>query len=60
MNQPTAAPTEKVTAATTSGVAAVLIIFIAGQLGLDIPPAAAAAIATLLAFAGGYLKKETV
>lgn len=52
-------PSEKVTAATASGAASVLIVFIAGQLGLDVPPAAAAAIATLLAFAGGYLKKES-
>jgi hypothetical protein len=52
------APKPKVKAATASSAASILIVFIAGQFGLDVPPAAAAAIATLLAFAGGYLRKE--
>ena len=58
MNQPTAAPTSKVQAAGAAGAASILIVFTAGELGLDIPPEAAAAIATLLSFAAGYLKQE--
>lgn len=52
------APKPKVAAAGGAGAAATLIVFIAGQFGLDITPEAAAAIATLLAFAGGYITKE--
>jgi enamine deaminase RidA (YjgF/YER057c/UK114 family) len=58
MSQPSNTPTSKVTAATGAGAASVLVVFIAGQLGLDVSPEVAAAIATLLAFAGGYVKKE--
>lgn len=52
------APKPKVKAAGAAGAASVLIVFVAGQFGLDIPPEAAAGITTLLAFAGGYLRKE--
>jgi hypothetical protein len=58
VNQPTAAPTSKVKAGTAAAAATILIVFIAGQLGLEVPPAAAAALTTLLGFAGGYLKTE--
>lgn len=51
-------PTQKVTAATAAGAASVLVVFIAGALGVDLSPEAGAAIATLLAFAAGYLKTE--
>lgn len=52
------APTQKVAAGGAASAAAVLIVFIADQLGLEIPPEAAAAIATLLGFAGAYIKRE--
>lgn len=58
MSQSTAEPTSKVKATGAAGAASVLVVFIAGQLGLDVPPEAAAAVATLLAFAGGYITKE--
>jgi hypothetical protein len=38
----------------------VLVVFVAGQLGLAIPPEGAAAIATVFAFAAGWLKRENV
>jgi predicted anti-sigma-YlaC factor YlaD len=68
VDQPTNQPTAKVTAATTAGAAAgassILIVFIAGELGLDMSPEVGAAIATLLttlfAFIGGYVKRERV
>jgi hypothetical protein len=37
------APKPKVKAATASSAASILIVFVAGQFGLDVPPAAAAA-----------------
>lgn len=63
MTQPEArsswgAPNAKVTAVGAAGAATTLIVFIASQFGLDIPAGAAAAIATLLSFAAGYLKKD--
>lgn len=51
-------PTRKVASASAGGAAAVLITFIAGQFGVDVPPEAAAAIATLLAFVGGFYTRE--
>lgn len=51
-------PTQKVATAGASGAAAIVIVFIAGQLGLEVPPEVGAAVAALLAFAGGYFKKE--
>jgi hypothetical protein len=52
-------PTKKVTAATTAGAAAILVTFALGQLGVDVTPEAAAAIATVLAFLGGWFKRES-
>lgn len=57
-DQPDLKPTRKVTAATGGSAAAVLIVFIAGQFKVDVPPEAAAAIATLLGLVGGYYKRE--
>jgi hypothetical protein len=58
VDQPGLKPTRKVTTATAAGAASVLIVFVAGQLGVDFSPEAGAAIATLLAFAGGYFPSE--
>jgi hypothetical protein len=58
VDQPSKSPTQKVTAGGAAGAAAVLIVFIAGQLGVDVPPEAAAALTVLLASAGAYWKKE--
>lgn len=58
MNQDSPAPTNKVAAAGAAGALSVLIVFIAGQLGLEIPPEAAAAITTLLSFGAGYMRLE--
>lgn len=48
----------KVKAAGTAGAVATLLVFIAKQAGLDVPAEVAAALTTLLAFVGGYLKRE--
>lgn len=50
------APTAKVQAAGAAGAAATLVVFIAAQFGLEIPTGVEGAIATLLAFAAGWLK----
>lgn len=48
----------KVKAAGAAGAAATVLVFIAKQAGIDIPAEVAAALTTLLAFVGGYLKAE--
>jgi len=58
MNQPTSAPTAKVAAGGAAGAATVLIVFIAGQLGLEIPAEAASALTVLIGFAAAYFRKE--
>lgn len=52
------APTSKVTAAGTTGAAAVVLVWLAGVFGLDMSAEVAAAVAVLLATAAGYLKTE--
>lgn len=54
---PDLTPVAKVQAAGASGALAVVLVFVAGQLGLDVTAEVAAAVATLLAFVGGYLKR---
>lgn len=55
---PTLAPKPKVAAAGAAGAATVLIVFIAGQFGLDIPDGVGEAITALIAFLAGYFKRE--
>lgn len=57
-NQPTPAPTAKVAAGGVAGAATLLIVFIAGQFGLDVPPEAASALTVLIGVAAAYIKKE--
>ena len=59
VNQPTAMPTRKVSAAGMSGALATVVITLAAQWGIDISAEAAAAIVTLAAFAAGYFRRET-
>lgn len=58
MNQATNAPTSKVAAGSAAGAATFLIVFIAGQFGLDIPPEAASALTVLIGSVAAYVKKE--
>lgn len=53
------APTSKVSAAGAGGAAGIVIVFIAGQFGLDVSPEVAAAITTLIALVAGYFKRES-
>ncbi len=59
MDQSTNQPTAKVAAAGIGGSVSILIIYALGQLGLDVPPEVASAITALVAFACGYIKRET-
>lgn len=52
------APTSKVTAAGSTGAAAVVLVWLAGVFGLDMPAEVAAGFAVLLATGAGYLKTE--
>lgn len=58
MNQPTLKPTRKVTAGTTGGAAALLIVWGARQLGLDVPPEVAAAAVLLVSSAAAWWTRE--
>lgn len=52
-----AKPVPKVAAAGVSGALALVIVYIAGLLGLDMSAEVGAAFASLAAFGGGYLKR---
>lgn len=52
-----ATPAPKITAAAVSGAIATLTVYIVAQAGVQITAEAGAAIGTLAAFAGGYLKR---
>ena len=51
-------PTPKVAAAGTGGALSIVLIYLLAQVGVDLPPEVAAAAATLVAFAAGYLRTE--
>jgi hypothetical protein len=55
--KPETKPTPKVAAAGASGAVAVVVVYVAGLLGLDMPAEVSAAVAALVAFAGGYFRK---
>ena len=58
MNQPTAAPTQKVAAAGIGGSLAIVLVYVIGQFGVDLPAEVAAAVATIVSFLAGYFVKE--
>lgn len=51
-------PTAKVTTATLAGALVTVLIFISAQAGVEIDGGTGAAMATLLAFVGGYWKRS--
>lgn len=51
-------PYPKVQAAGAAGAVTVLVVWVAGLLGLDVPPEVASAFTTLVAFGAAYLKRE--
>jgi len=54
----TATPTPKVAAAGISGAVALIIVWVAGLFGLDVPPEVAAAFTVILAFVAAYFKTD--
>ncbi len=50
------APVPKVAAAGAAGAVTVLIVYIAGLLGVDLPPEVSSALTALFAFGAGYIK----
>lgn len=53
-----ARPQPKVAAAGVSGALAIVVVWVAGQFGVDMPAEVGASFATLAAFAGGWLKRD--
>lgn len=51
-------PEPKISAAGIGGSIAVVLVWGLGQFGVDMPPEVAASVATLLAFAAGYLRHD--
>ena len=58
VEQATNTPTAKVAAAGGGGAAALVLVFVAGQFGVEMPPEVAAALAALGAAVAGYFKRE--
>jgi hypothetical protein len=50
-----ATPTPKVAAGSAAGALTVLLVWVLGSFGVDVPAEAAAALATLLGFATAYM-----
>lgn len=51
-------PAPKVAAAGTAGAFATVLVYVAAQFGLDVPGDVGAAVATLIAFAAAYFKRD--
>jgi hypothetical protein len=60
VNQPTAAPTNKVAAVGIGGSIATILVFIAGQFGVDVTPEVSAAFVVVVTFLSGYIKRDKV
>jgi hypothetical protein len=56
MNEPSLVPVPKVAAAGIAGVVSIVVVFIAAQLDLEVPPEVASAFTTLAAFVAGYFQ----
>lgn len=59
VDQPSAVPTEKVAAAGIAGAITVILVWIAGEAGVVVPPEVASAFTTLVAFAAAYMKRNS-
>lgn len=57
-DQDDATPTRKVTAATAASAASALIVFGLDKAGVELGPLEAGAIATVLVFVAGWMKRE--
>lgn len=51
-------PTRKVTASAAGGALGIIVAWVLGELGLDVPGEVGGALSTLGAFAGGYFRRD--
>ena len=51
-------PTQKVAAAGAAGSVTVIVVWIAGLLGLEVPPEVASAFTALISFGAGYFRQS--
>lgn len=58
MTEKSTAPTQKVAAAGAAGSVTIILVWVAGLLGLDVPPEVASAFTALVAVGAGYLRKS--
>lgn len=57
--QPAATPTRKVTAGGVAGAVATILVAVLAEVGVEVDPITAAAIVTVLQFAGAYVVRES-
>lgn len=57
-DQPTAAPSPKMKAVAGTGIATALVLYVAGQFGLELPLEIAEALVLAGGWLGGYLKRD--
>ena len=60
MDQPTKAPTQKMTAVGISGAVTLVVIWLVSQFGVDLPAEVASALTIIISFVAGYLTPEKV
>jgi putative flippase GtrA len=60
INQPSIAPTTKVTAGGVAGALTVLVVWILGLLHVPVPPEVASAITVIISFVTSYLVRQRV
>ncbi len=51
-------PTQKVTAAAAGGAAGIILAWLLGEVGVDVPGEVGGAFSTLGAFVGGYFRRD--
>lgn len=57
-DQPTLEPTQKVAAAGIGGSLSIVLVYVIGLLGLELPPEVSSAATALISFGAGYLVRE--
>jgi putative flippase GtrA len=60
VNQPSIAPTTKVTAGGVAGALTVLVVWILGLLHVPVPPEVASALTVVISFVASYLIKQRI
>lgn len=60
VRQPTAAPSRKVVASGMAGALVLVVVWVVGLFGLDVPPEVAAAATVVVAGVAGYVRHDVV